>query len=147
MKVSDEKLYSKMYDSYKRYVLYEHNNKDIPLNIFLLNVTGPYHSFNGDNKSVNFILNDGLLEKIYEIFSDIEARLGIAINDFILTNSHDISLNTKVSKDRTCFRQSNEERENIPPRQNTNNISKILIRIESVFFNNKGNTEDVIYYP
>ena len=53
----------------------------------------------------------------------------------------------KVSKDRTCFRQNNEERENIPPRQNTNYTCRILVKIESVFSNNKDNKDDVIYYP
>ena len=51
-----------------------------------------------------------------------------------------------LSKDRTFFRQNNEERENIPPRQNINYSCNILIRIESVFFNNKGNKEDIFYY-
>ena len=110
IKASDEKLYSKIYDSYKPYVLYEHINKDITLNIFRLHITGRYHSFNDDNNSMNFILNDDLLETFYEIYSDIEAKLGSEINDFILTNSHATNLKTKVSKDGTCFRQNSDER-------------------------------------
>ena len=92
--------------SYKRYVFYEHNNKHIPLKSFLFDVTGCYHCFNDDNKSMNFILNNALLKKFHEIFSDIEAKLEIEINDFTLTNSHDTNLKTKVDKDRTCFRQN-----------------------------------------
>ena len=53
----------------------------------------------------------------------------------------------KVSKDRTYFRQNDEERENIPPRQNINYACGILVKIESVFFNKKDNKDDVIYYP
>ena len=68
IKVSDKKLYSRNHDSYKDYVSYEHNNKHIPLEIFLLDVTGRYHSFSADNKTMNFILNDDLLGKICEIF-------------------------------------------------------------------------------
>ena len=103
IKVFDKKLYSKIHDLYKCYVFYEHDNKHIPLNIFLSNVTGCYHSFNNGSKSTNFILNDDLLEKIYEIFIDIEAKLGIEINDFTITNSHGTSLKTKISKGRTCL--------------------------------------------
>ena len=55
---------------------------------------------------MNFILNNALLKKFHEIFSDIEAKLEIEINDFTLTNSHDTNLKTKVDKDRTCFRQN-----------------------------------------
>ena len=40
----------------------------------------------------------------------------------------------KGSKDRTCFRQNNKKRKNIPPRQNTNYICRILVKIESAFF-------------
>ena len=137
---------SKIYHSYKRYVLHEHNNKHVTLNIYLSDVTGRYYSFNDDNKSINFILNDDLFEKFYEIFCGMEVKLGTGINDFTLTNSHGTSLKTKVKKDRTCFRQNNKEIENVLPRQNTNYICRILIRLESVFFNNnKNNKDDIIY--
>ena len=126
-------IYSKIHDSYKRYVFHEHNSKHIPLNIYLSDVTGRYYSFNDDNKSINFILNDDLFEKFYEIFSDMEVKLGTGINNLTLTKSHGTSLKTKVKKDRTCFRQNNEEIENMLPRHNTNYICRILIRIESVF--------------
>ena len=54
----------------------------------------------------------------------------------------------KGSKDRTCFRQNNKKRKNIPPRQNTNYICRILVKIESVFFfDNKDNKDDIIHYP
>ena len=79
IKVSDKKLYSKDHDSYKHYVFYEHNNEHIPLKIFVLNVTGRYHSFNDGSKTMNFILNSALLEKFCEIFSDTEAKLGFEI--------------------------------------------------------------------
>ena len=98
IKVSNKKLYSKAYDSYKRYVFYEHNNKLIPLKNFLLDVTGRYHCFNDDNKSMNFILNNALLGKFHEIFSDIEAKLEIEINDFTLTNNHGTNLKTKEQR-------------------------------------------------
>ena len=110
---------------------------------FFLDITGRCHSFSDDKKSLNFILNDALLEKFYEIFSDIEHKLGIEINDLTLTNSHGSSPKTKVYKDRTCFRCNNDETENICPRQNTNFTCRILVKIESVSFNNKNS---IIYY-
>ena len=45
---------------------------------------------------MNFILNDDLLEKVYDLFSDLETKLRIEINDFSLTNDHGISLKTKI---------------------------------------------------
>ena len=39
IKVSEKKLYSKQYGSYKHYAFYEHNNKHITLNVFLLSET------------------------------------------------------------------------------------------------------------
>ena len=117
------------------------------MNICLSNVTGRYHSFDGDNKSINFILNDGLLEKFHEIFSDTKTKLGIGINDFTFDNDYGPSFKTKVSNDRTCFQQNNDRINNIPPRQSTNYNCRMLVRIESVFFNNKDNKDDIICYP
>ena len=37
---------------------------------------------------MTFVLNDDSLEKIYEIFSDIETKLGIEINDFTTDNGY-----------------------------------------------------------
>ena len=64
----------------------------------------------------------------------------------LLIAIHGTSLKTKVSKDRTCFRQNNEERENIPSRKDTNYTCRILVKIQSVFFNNKVNKDNIIYY-
>ena len=81
------------------------------------------------------------------MFSDTKTKLGIGINDFTFDNGYGPSFKTKVSKDRTCFRQNNDRINNIPPRQSTNYNCRILVRIEAAFFNNKDNKDDIIYYP
>ena len=142
IKVSDKKHYSKGHDSYKHYVFYEHNNKHIPLKMFVLNVTGRYHSFNDGSKTMSFILNSALLEKIDEIFSDIEAKLGFEINDFTYNKGHSQCFKTKVT-DKTCLRLYIDIEENILPRQGTDYNCRVLVKIESAFFNNRNNKDNI----
>ena len=144
IKVSNKKLYSKKHDSYNHYVFYEHNDKHIPLKIILLNVTGRYYTFNDDSKTMNFILNDDSLEKIIEIFENIEAKLGLDINDYTYDSDYATYFKTKASN-KTCFRQSSDKTHNILPREKTGYNCRILLQIESVFFNNK-NKDDIDYY-
>ena len=145
-KVSDKKLCSNKHDPYKHYVFYEHNNKLIPLKVFLMDVTGSYYSFSDDNKTMNFIFKGALFEKCCEIFSDIETKLGLQINDFTYYNGYATYFRTKVT-DETGFRQNNDTEESILPRQKTNYNCRILVKTASVFFNNnKDNKNDIIYY-
>ena len=46
---------------------------------FFSGVTGYYHVFDDGGKTLNFILNDTLLEKICEIFSNTVVRLGFRL--------------------------------------------------------------------
>ena len=57
IRVSEKRLYSKKYNSYKYYVLYEHDNEYIPLRVTLKDVVGYYSVYN-DNKKNNFSVND-----------------------------------------------------------------------------------------
>ena len=116
------------------------------MKIFLSDVTGCYHSFSDDNKTINFILNNASLEIFCEIFSDIEAKLMVEINDFTYNHGYNQRFKTKVT-DKTCFRQNNDREQNILPRQDTNYTCRRLVKIESVFFNNKDNIDNIIYYP
>ena len=81
---------------------------------------------------MSFILNDALLGKFCEIFSDIEAKLGVEINDFAYDNGYGHRLRTKAT-DKTCFRQNNNRKQNILSRQVTNYTCRILVKIEFVF--------------
>ena len=98
---------SKKLDSCKNYVFYEHNNKHILLKIIFMGVTGCYHSIRDDNKTINFILDDDSLGKIYAIFSHIETKLGFEIPDYTYEYSYATYLKIKVTKD-TCFIQNND---------------------------------------
>ena len=92
--------------------------KRIPLRFFLLNITGCYCSFSDDSKTMNFILNDALLEKLCETFSDIDVKLGFKIIDFTSDNGNGQRFKTKVT-DKTCIRRSNDIEENNLPWQKT----------------------------
>ena len=81
---------------------------------------------------MKFILNDALLEKNCEIFSDIEAKLEFEINDFTYDRCYGQRFKAKVT-DKSCFRQNNNMEENILPRRSTDYNCRILVKIESVF--------------
>ena len=84
--VSKKYLHEKEYDSYKHYVLYEHNNEYIPLKIILKDVIGYYNEYeNTDNientnkankasKRINFKLEGNFGDKFYDIFVDIKKK-------------------------------------------------------------------------
>ena len=87
IRISERSLYSKQHNAYKYYVLYEHNSKYIPLRIIIKDVVGHYDVYNGNDKRMNFkINNDEHADKIYQglenIFEYIEDKLSITLNDF-----------------------------------------------------------------
>ena len=85
IRISEKSRYSKQHNAYKYYVLYEHNNKYMPLRIILKDLVGYYDVYN-DDKRMNFKINDELSDKIYQslenIFEHIEKKLDIDLNDF-----------------------------------------------------------------
>ena len=85
IRISEKSLYSKQHNTYKYYVLYEHNKEYMPLRITLKDLVGYYDVYN-DDKRMNFKINDELSDKIYQslenIFEHIEKKLDIALNDF-----------------------------------------------------------------
>ena len=60
------------YYSYKYYVFYEHDDEYIPLKIILKDVVGYNNDYKDNGKTMNFKLDDGSLNKIYEIFGHVE---------------------------------------------------------------------------
>ena len=82
IRVSDKNLYNKKHNSYKYYVFYKHDDKNIPLKIILRNVIDYYNDYKGNGKTMNFKLDDDSLDKIYDIFDCIERKLKIDLNNF-----------------------------------------------------------------
>ena len=148
IRVSDKKLYSKEHNSLKYYVFYEHNdNECIPLRIILKDVVGYYNDYKDNSKHsakrMNFRLDDDSLDKVYDISVHIEEKLGIALNDFTCGNKGEEHLKIIVS-DETCFR---ENKDNIIPSENTKYTCRVLLQIQSVYFNMKDSKGDIRYYP
>ena len=89
-------------------LFYEHNNKHITLKIILLDVSGRYHSktksHSHNKKTMNFILDDDSLGKVSEILENIEAKLGLEINDYTYDSGYARHFKTKVTNE-TCFRK------------------------------------------
>ena len=84
---SEKSLYNKQHNAYKCYVLYDHNDKYMPLRITLRDVVGYYDVYN-DDKKMNFKINNEHSGKIYQrpenIFEHIEEILKIVLNGFTL---------------------------------------------------------------
>ena len=144
IRVSDKKLYSKEHNSLKYYVFYKHNdNECTPLRIILKDVVGYYNDYKDNSKyDVKHRLDDDSLDKVFDIFVHIEEKLGIALNDFTYENKGEEHLKTIVS-DETCFR---ENKDNIIPSENTKYTCRVLLQIQSVYFNMEDNKDDIRYY-
>ena len=107
IRISERSLYWKQHNAYKYYVLYEHNNKYIPLRITLRDVVG-YYVYNGDDKRMNFKINDEhggkICQGLENIFEHIEVKLSITLNDFTFEKKVGSFFKIKVT-DETCFKE------------------------------------------
>ena len=70
----------KKHNSYKHYVFYEDGNEYIPLKVTLTDVLAYYNIFKGDNKTMNFKLDNNSLEKIIDIFDHIGKIINIDLD-------------------------------------------------------------------
>ena len=109
IRVSGKKLYSKKHNLYKYYLLYEHDNKYVPLRILLKDVIGEYRVYrdgegNKDNKSMGFKLDGDSLRKVFNIFEYISDKKDIALKDFTYEIKGEDYCKTKVN-DETCFKK------------------------------------------
>ena len=95
-------------------------------------------------KRMNFRLNDDSLDKVYNIFEDIEEKLGIDLNDFVYESRGEEYLKTTVS-DETCFRKNKNNKTNIIPKENTKYNCRVLLQIQSVYYSMTDN-DDIRYY-
>ena len=62
------------------------------------------------------------------------------------SNKGDTLFKTKVS-DKTCFRKDKDKTTNAIPSEKTKYNCRILLQIQSVYFNSKDLLEDIDYYP
>ena len=63
-------------------MFYEHDDEYIPLKIILKDVVGYYSDYRDNGKTMNFKLDDGLLNKSYDIFGHIGEKIKIDLSDF-----------------------------------------------------------------
>ena len=96
---------------------------------------------------MNFRLSDGddLLDKFYDIFEHIEEKSGIdGLSNFKYESIRGKEyLKTSVS-DEMCFR---EGKHNLIPDKNTKYICRVLLQIQSVYFDMKDNKDGIKCYP
>ena len=163
IRISEKSLYSKQHNTYKYYVLYEHNNEYIPLRITMKDVVRYYGVYNNDDKRINFKINDELSDKIYQrlanIFEHIEEKLSIALNDLKFEKKGESYFKIKVT-DETCFKENikptlilkggkvtlKESDINFIPKENVMYTCRALLQMQSVFFKLKDKKDDISYY-
>ena len=100
IRISDKKLCIKKHNRYKHYVFCEDGNEHIPLKITFIDALGYYNIFKGDNKTMNFKLNDNSLKNIIDLFDHIGKILNIdhALDHYLYDDNKGITyLKTKVS--------------------------------------------------
>ena len=114
------------------------------MKINLIDVLGYYNIFKGDNKTMNFKLDDNSLEKIINIFYHIGKILNIDLDNYQYEDSKgDTYLKRKVS-DETCFRKDKDKTVNPIPNEKTKFNCRVLLQIQSVYYSNN---EDENCYP
>ena len=157
IRVSEKSLYNKQRDAYKHYVLYEHNDKYLPLRITLRDVVGYYDVYN-DDKRMNLKINDD--KRLENIFEHIEEKLNIALNGFTVEKISEKYFKIKVT-DNTCFKENikptlilkegkvtpKESDVNFTPKENVMDTCRVLFQIRSVFFKIKDKNDSISYYP
>ena len=85
---------------------------------------------------MNFKLDDNLLEKIIDICDHIGKILNIDLDDYLYKDSKSNKyLKTKVS-DETCFRKDKDKTVNKIPNEKTKYNCRVLLQIQSVYYNN-----------
>ena len=141
-------------------MLYEHGNEFLPLRIILKDVV-VYYSVYNDSKKMNFSVKDESYDKLSDILDHIHEKLEITFSDFkFLRNDGEEYCGVKVSNE-ICFKEDIKaalilkEGKVIPeegqaiftPNENTKYICRVLLHIQSVFFNMKDNKDDIRYYP
>ena len=164
IRISERSLYSKHYNAYTYYVLYEHNNEYMPWRITLRDVVSYHDVYNDTDKSMNFKINndehsDKSYQKLENMFEHIEEKLSIALNDFTFEKVGGSYFKTKVN-DETCFKEKikptlilkegkvtpKESYVNFTPKENVMYTCRVLFQIQSVFFKIKDKNEGISYY-
>ena len=147
IRVSEKNRYSKEHNSYKYYEL--HDDDYIPLRIILKDVVGKCNVYrdkdnNKGGKGMGFKPDDDdLLTKVCNIFEHIEEKLNIALSSFKYESKDEQYLKTKVN-DETCFR---EGKDISTPGEDIKYTCRVLLQIESIFYNMKENNAAIRYFP
>ena len=139
IKVSDKKLYNKKHDSYKHYVFYEDDEIDVP---------GYYNIFNEDSKTMNFKFDDDLLRKIIDIFEHIGEILNINPYHYL----HDDNKGVTYLKQKYLIKHVLEKTRikqliQFQMKRLSKYNCRVLLQIQSVYYNDKSIIEDEDYYP
>ena len=128
--------------------------KNIPLNICFSKTLAGYYSkyhdedgkYDGDvSKRMNFVISDDLVDKINDIFNNIEEKLDIALEDPIYKSEFNQYLKTKIYKT-TCFNKKGCNDDHIVPNKNTKYECKPLLQIQSIYYTQE-DKKAIFYYP
>ena len=91
------------------------------------------------------MISDDLVDRVNDIFSHIEEKLSIALENPIYKGEINHCLRTKIYK-RTCFIKKGYEDGHIVPNKNTKHECKPLLQILSIYYA-KEDKRVIFYYP
>ena len=102
--------------------------------------------YDGDvSKKINFVINDNLVDKINDIFNNIEEKLDIALENPIYKSEFNHYLKTKIYKT-TCFNKKGCNDDYIVTNKNTKYECKPLLQIPSIYYAQE-DKKAIFYYP
>ena len=139
---------------YKHYIFYEDADKYAPLNIcFSKTLAGYYNEYrdedgkcDGDvSKRMNFMISDDLVDKINDIFNNIEEKLGIALENPIYEGKFNYYLKTKIYK-RTKFNKKKDVMTIKLCQKEIINMSANHLEIQSIYYAQE-DKKVILYYP
>ena len=92
---------------------------------------------------MNFKLDEDLLEKITNILDHIGKILNIDLDYYFYDDNNGITYFILLHEE-TCFRKDKDKTTNTIPDEKTKYNCRVLLKIQSVYYNN---IEDTNYYP
>ena len=151
IRVSEAKVFTKENKSYKHHIFYEDGDEYIPLNICFSKTLGGYYNdkeYEDGNvsKSMNFVIDDdGLINRINDIFEHIEEKLDTVLQDPIYKSEINHCLRTKTYK-RTRLNKEGCKNIHIVPNKNIKYEWKPLLQIQAIYYAQE-DKKVIFYYP
>ena len=151
IRVSEAKVFTKENKSYKHHIFYEDGDEYIPLNICFSKTLGGYYNdkeYEDGNvsKSMNFVIDDdGLINRINNIFKHIEEKLDIVLQECFYQSEFNCYLRTKTYNRRRLNKKGCKDIHDVP-NKNITYECKPLLQVQSIYYAKEEDKKIIFYY-